>query len=628
MDAVELSYPATIVTQIMRSTGCSGGAVTSVELLGHKSELKSCSSSLHPDKDNCNVNGSRPAFWNKMSDEAIYKQADQAFLNQDTRSVPEAKQPQRKSGKTARSNVISSRRSRVAHMEASMNVTGSVDFDDLPKDLGSYSGKYNIAEKKLKTSVSGKRSDKRNGKLSKSKCDSFSVKAGLSSFSSAAGSNNILGVYGSKHDICDFGKQVDEVSLNELLDGSYKCRNSIEEKERKTEVLNGSILSSVRDACSILHLQKPIKTQTAAGVDGAYKHNASCLPNSAVSGAITNDENEGVPENPSSSNQVENPSCAFTDDHANILQFPLVAPKDVLTRLALPPPKDLDLMLLDNMKPTSTSKVQNGGSLPMFPWSHVSGRDLKSNPDVVKSTPSKSSCQGRWVRIRKSTATLWEATATSYLADFQSLTYNQSLVPLVSQRANPIEKEISPTPSISNTSSDRGVTPFDTGATVSKTSVGSSSMDVAAAETLCNIAAQCRKKKSFQKFSRAIKLTSDEKLEKALFTIPNSRPVGPTNLINGPNDTKSHMQKKVTNTAKGQFHWSSSTSQSSRSSPSKIVKNASMELKHHESSSSSSLKRSITTPPERFPNKPPKLRKLLPMEWKSNRGDKKGNGRY
>lgn len=47
---------------------------------------------------------------------------------------------------------------------------------------------------KAKTAVSGKRSEKRNGKISKNKCDSFSVKAGLSSFSSAAGGNNMLGM--------------------------------------------------------------------------------------------------------------------------------------------------------------------------------------------------------------------------------------------------------------------------------------------------------------------------------------------------------------------------------------------------------------------------------------------------
>lgn len=270
---------------------------------------------------------------------------------------------------------------------------------------------------KQKTTVSGKRSDKRNGKIPKSKCDSFSVKAGLSSFSSSAGGNNILGmsffwqeiislltnfiksflifwsgVYGSKHDICDFGKHVDEVSLNELLDGSYKCPDSMKDKEKKTEAVNGRILLSVREACSILQLKKPgqtSQTPNVTPVDG--NHNASSsLPNAAISGANMNDDNKGDAGDPSSCKKVslffpfsikkknriiflimtivlllhESPTnyfinCSFkvdVTDLTNILQFPLFPPKDVLDRLSLLPPKDLDLMLLDSMKPTSTSK--------------------------------------------------------------------------------------------------------------------------------------------------------------------------------------------------------------------------------------------------------------------------------
>ncbi|KAJ0559209.1 hypothetical protein HanHA300_Chr06g0197791 [Helianthus annuus] len=159
-------------------------------------------------------------------------------------------------------------------MEASLNVTEIVDVNDLPKELGSCPEKYNIADKtyaaKQKTSVSGKRSEKRNGKLSKNKCDIFSIKAGLSSFRSSAGGNSVLGIYGSKRDICDFAKHVDEVSLNELLDGSYKCPDSIKVKEQSTEGLNGSFLLSVREACSVLHLQKPAQTPADSSPSNKY----------------------------------------------------------------------------------------------------------------------------------------------------------------------------------------------------------------------------------------------------------------------------------------------------------------------------------------------------------------------
>lgn len=621
MDAVELPLPAAIVTKIMRSSGCSGGGgVTRVELLGSQSEREPCSSSFHPEKDdNCNANGSRPAFWNKMSEEDLYRSAGQMsshhsqepFVDHDMASVPEAKQSQRKSGKSSRSNGSSSRRSRTAHMEASMNLTGVIDSND-QKDQGSYPSKYNISGKQ-KTSVSGKRSEKRNGKVHKSKCDSFSVKAGLSSFSSSAGGNNILGVYGSKHDMCDFAKNVDEVSLNELLDGSYKCPNSIKEKEKKTENLNGSILVSVREACSILQLQKAgqtSQTPNVGPVDGNQNHNASssCLPNAAM-----NDDNKGDTGDPSSCNKVDN-SCSDLTDHTNILQFPLFPPKDVLARLSLLPPKDLDLMLLDSMKPTSTSKVQNGGSLPTFPWSHISGGHFKANPDVVKSTPSKMTCQGRWAKM--GTTSTSKGDTDIYLKDFKCLTYNQNLVPLGRQWP---ENEKSSLPSTSNATFDRGGDLTNTMA--SKNPAGNSAGVLSAAQTLCDIAARFRSQNGtarWQKKSiRATKLMSDEKLEKALFAIPSSRHVGPTN------DSKTHPQKKLrlstNDSTKPQFHWPTTTPQSSRSSPSKIFK----EPKHHESSSSGPMKRSITTPPGKLLNKPPKLRKLVPMEWKS-----KGNGKY
>lgn len=163
---------------------------------------------------------------------------------------------------------------------------------------------------------------------------------------------------------------------------------------------------------------------------------------------------------------------------------------------------------------------------------------------------------------------------------------------------------------------------------------GHSAGVISAAQTLCNIAAEIRKqdqykpaswqKKSSHKSIRASKLTSDEKLEKALFNIPSSRPVGPTN------DTKAHASKKLklptNDPTKGQYRWSTFTPQSSRSSSSSSPSKSFREAKHHESSSSP-LKRSITVPPVKLPNKPSKLRKLVPMEWRS-RGEEKGNAKY
>ncbi|XP_076920091.1 uncharacterized protein LOC143581123 [Bidens hawaiensis] len=394
--------------------------------------------------DNCNVNGSKPAA-------CLYRQAGEltGLRNGDAVDGLDmvGKHLQRKSGKGCRSNGNGngngSRRSRLAHMEGSLDVTAGVDGNNVVR--------YSVVDRtqtgRHKTVVSGKRSEKRSGKISKSKCDSFSVKAGLSNFSSAAGGNNVLGVYGSKHDVREFAKHVKEMSLKELLDGSYKCPDSIKVKEKSTEALNGSILQSVREACSVLHLHKLTQTPKVPAVDASFNY----LTNSS-----TNDDNKGDAVDPSACNKVE--SCAGAiNNRANILQFPLFEPKDILDRLTLPPDKDLDVMLLDSMKPTLSLKVHNGGSLPMFPWSHVSGGHFKANLDVVKSTPSKSACQSRWVKMGKSTASLRDINATTYLQDFQSFTYNQSLVPLQTQQPQStvkVDQEI--TPSGTRTTASKG----------------------------------------------------------------------------------------------------------------------------------------------------------------------------
>lgn len=64
-----------------------------------------------------------------------------------------------------------------------------------------------------------------------------------------------LGKYGLKSDLCDVTKYMDDLSLNELLDSSYKYPSLCPEKGKRAPNINENILSSVRKACSILPLQ-------------------------------------------------------------------------------------------------------------------------------------------------------------------------------------------------------------------------------------------------------------------------------------------------------------------------------------------------------------------------------------
>lgn len=122
---------------------------------------------------------------------------------------------------------------------------------------------------------------------------------------------------------------------------------------------------------------------------------------------------------------------------SNVADSPLYKPKDVLERLALPPPKELDSLLSDTSKITSSSKystdhrsgkqVSHRTGLPPFPWSNSFSGHNKLGSDAVKLSATRTICQGRWVKVKYSTA-LPEGSA-DLLADFESLSFDQSLVP-------------------------------------------------------------------------------------------------------------------------------------------------------------------------------------------------------
>jgi len=62
------------------------------------------------------------------------------------------------------------------------------------------------------------------------------------------------GIYGLKSDLHDVTKHLEELSLDELLDGSYKHPNLCPEKGEKASNGNENVLLSVRKSCSILPL--------------------------------------------------------------------------------------------------------------------------------------------------------------------------------------------------------------------------------------------------------------------------------------------------------------------------------------------------------------------------------------
>ncbi|KAL0330017.1 UNVERIFIED_CONTAM: hypothetical protein Sradi_4988400 [Sesamum radiatum] len=292
---------------------------------------------------------------------------------------------------------------------------------------------------KQKNSYNCRRGDKRNSKVHKNRCDSFSLKDGLVVFNSAAVGNNFCGIYGLKSELTDITKYVNELSLDELLCGRYDYSSIAKDKGKSVSNSNSNFLQSYRKACSILQDQKVHQTQKCAEINSSFIQQVST--GSMMTGSATDqiDFNRGeslTAELPSSDKVKE--SGDEIKLSKSVSDSPLYLPKDILERLTLPLPKDLDSLLSDAHKTTSSSKscdprlgktlFQQTG-LPSFPWSHSFSGHSKLGADSVKLSTSRTMCNARWFKVKSSSTP--QKDPVSSVWDIESLTFDQNLVPKV-----------------------------------------------------------------------------------------------------------------------------------------------------------------------------------------------------
>uniref|UniRef100_A0A6M2FAW6 Uncharacterized protein n=1 Tax=Populus davidiana TaxID=266767 RepID=A0A6M2FAW6_9ROSI len=350
---------------------------------------------------------------------------------------PEEVQVQRRGGKVTRSSSGCSKRPRLSPLEDSTRPAGVADSKDSSDKLGSHPTEIDCNEKtqsaKKKNNFGRKRGDRRHSKVTlKTKFDSFSVKAGLASFGSAGGGNSYFGLCGLKTDDHDITKLVDHISLNDVLDGTYECPSLGKDKGKKAINATENILHSVVKACFILHFSRPAHLQNFAETDVYSNEKMPTCPSYSVS-IVENGDSSATDISSSTKD-----SCNKPETPANLLDFSFDQPKDTLDRLALPPPKDLESLLLDATKIAASSRhapdprpgkqTSRQASLPAFPWSHTfSGQHSRTNSDAFKCSPSRSTCQGRWVRIGDSFNL--PGCASDTLTNLESCAYDETLVP-------------------------------------------------------------------------------------------------------------------------------------------------------------------------------------------------------
>ncbi|KAK6947842.1 hypothetical protein RJ641_001315 [Dillenia turbinata] len=662
MDALEFPVTVAVSAKIMRTEGFArvkvkdGRDSDRVSILVNPSIDRCCSSLTHKDGTlAANVSGS--ASRNQMPhDEPCEHSSQPNGFHGEIKShgpshggllpsVPrtEAKQLQRKAGKLSRNSSGCSKRLRTAQVEDFVSQPGADNVECLPDQLGSSSSISTLPERipvvKQKSNLNGKRSEKRNFKVpAKTRFDSFSMKTGLGSFSSATGGNNILGTYGLKSDIHDVTKLVDEISLDDLLAGSFKHSSLGKDKGKTGTNSNDSMLNSVKNASSLLQLRH-MRSSNSAETDVGFN---SKMPMGLLSSGLSvPDLTDADKEFTSAADGEKNQeTCSKTESLADMNDSQLCQPKDVLERLALSVPKDLEVLLQDTSKPSASLRyspdartgkiISHRASLPPFPWSHAFGGHFKSSSDSVKLSTSRSTCLGRWMRVGN-TATSLGAVTNSY-SDLESLSYDHSLVPIkgsvikiVASRAlagapwHPQESSLSVTCSLaSHITSDRD-----------------SPRLLAAAQTLVDIAQQTLKqnlddmikwpKKLSQKAMKARKAKSIDKLEGQLAS--SNSTIGSADVVHRSDQIFPLKRPKLltmerrkdighmNNIKNGPINWSAP--RSSRSSPLKSVREVESETKF---STPNIIKQAyMMTSSSRVSDKPSNSRqhqrKLVPTDW-------------
>ncbi|KAG9145146.1 hypothetical protein Leryth_008938 [Lithospermum erythrorhizon] len=299
----------------------------------------------------------------------------------------------------------------------------------------------------LKQKNISKRGEKRNGKAPKTRGDTFSLKNGLVSFSSA-GVNSFIGDYGSKTDLFDVTKHIDDLSLNELLDGNYKCPIYSKDKVKEVTTSNENLLLSLRKAWSILELQKHGPSQKNSESDKSSAE-LSCYGSSSANRCVVDNEDLQTADCTLSPVSVVLDSNKNLNSPMVVVNLPLNPPIDVLNRLSLPPSKDLDSLLLDAIKPASSSRSNSDlrlgrlgswrSGLPPFPWSQSSSAQPKSVADTIKLSTTRNSCQGRWARVEN--CVNHPNDSPRVVIDLESLTFDGTLVPSLTREMTPPHTE-------------------------------------------------------------------------------------------------------------------------------------------------------------------------------------------
>ncbi|KAF9614564.1 hypothetical protein IFM89_019311 [Coptis chinensis] len=434
MEAIELHLPAAVEVSGFGRDGVlakEGGRLIAKDHVFGRFPVTRGSTSSSDKTCRVTVSEHNPVSRNKKPDglcmfhTSLPNYADETTAPHNAKPLFTSKQLQRKTGKALKNSSFSSKRPRSEHgRQGSISQLVMSDCNAITGKHktglteGTFAEKYPVVGQKH--SLDGKRGDKRNYRPpTKTKVDPFFSKAAVVNSSLSAGGGSILGImialgifvsgiYGLKSGNHDVTEHVDELSLNDLLDGSYKYLGLCQDKAKKAANTNENLVNTLKKACSILQPWRTVQSQNAGELGSSCNRKVDALS----SGSSVASRTDCTVRD----NHIGDLALSSKDTCTELKSSPIYQPEDILERLALPPAKDLDALLLDtsnskqpllrSMTDLRLSKPMSfGDSLPPFSWSHYSNGPSRSTIDAGKLSSDRS----RWARLGNMVSSLGDA---------------------------------------------------------------------------------------------------------------------------------------------------------------------------------------------------------------------------
>ncbi|CAL4970136.1 unnamed protein product [Urochloa decumbens] len=195
------------------------------------------------------------------------------------------------------------------------------------------------------------------------------------------------GAHGLKSDARDITNHIEDLSLSELLNGTYKYISLGRDKGKKVLRTKDELLVSVRKAFSMLSDMDYCNGKDANSILSPK------FPSSSTSSYDVKEQcGDKLPPVVKDSSQI------------NVCDTALCTPKDILSRLTLIHGQDLDSLLSPGSESTAVksylpSMTVHGATLPPFPWSQSQAGGSRQSVDCGKHGSSRSNSQWQWARV-------------------------------------------------------------------------------------------------------------------------------------------------------------------------------------------------------------------------------------